>query len=68
MLFEKSRPGLERVVVCEDGAGGQVTLPVGWTDRAPEPLGHRLDADALVVLAGLVAALGHPPLAERRRS
>lgn len=68
VLFEKSRPGVERVLVCEGGAGGRVTLPVGWTDRSTEPLGHRLGADGLVELAGLVAALGYPPLAKRSRA
>jgi hypothetical protein len=65
VLLEKSRQGAQRVLLCEGGPAGRVTLPVGWTDRGPAPLGHRLDAEALVVLAGLVVALGYPPLAER---
>ena len=68
VLLEKSRQGAERVLLCEGGPAGRVTLPVAWTDRGPAPLGHRLDSEALVALAGLVVALGHPPLAERGRS
>jgi hypothetical protein len=68
VIFEKSHPAAERVLVCEGGPGGRVTLPVGWTDRAPDPADHRLKVEGLVELAGLVAALDHPPLARRRRS
>jgi hypothetical protein len=68
VLFEKSRLGAERVLVCEGGPAGRVTLPVAWTDRAPTPLAHRLGAECLAELVALVAALEHPPLAERDRS
>ena len=34
VIFEKRRPGAERVLVCEGGPAGRVTLPVAWTDRA----------------------------------
>ena len=64
MLFEKRRQGAERVLVCEGGPAGRVTLPVSWTDRAPAPLAHRLAAEGLVDLAELVAAIQDPPLAE----
>ena len=67
VIFERRRAGAELVLVCEGGAAGRVTLPVAWTDRAPEALGHRLGADGLVELAGLVAVLD-PPLAKRGRS
>jgi hypothetical protein len=67
VLFEKSRLGAERVVVCEGGAAGRVTLPVGWTDRVPSPLGHRLSVNGLVELASLVAALEHPRIARWSR-
>jgi len=67
VLFEKSRPGADRVLVCEGGPAGRVTLPVGWTDRGPGPLAHRLGADGLVALAVLVVALGHPPVAKQRK-
>ncbi|MHB8288439.1 MAG: DUF5372 family protein [Acidimicrobiales bacterium] len=67
VIFEKTRPGTGRVVVCEGGPAGRVTLPVGWTDRAPAPLPHRLAAEGLVELAELVAAMHHPPLTRQRR-
>ena len=65
VIFEKSRPGAERVLVCEGGPAGRVTLPVAWTDRAPTGLAHRLAIDGLADLAELTAALEHPPLAAR---
>lgn len=68
VIFEKDRPGAERVLVCEGGAAGRVTLPVGWTDRAPARQSHRLAAEGLAALAALAAALEHPPLARRDRS
>jgi hypothetical protein len=64
VIFEKHRPGVERVLVCEGGPAGRVTLPVGWTDRGPAPLGHRLAVEGLVELANLASALQDPPLAE----
>ena len=68
VIFEKARPGAERVVVCEGGPAGRVTLAVGWTDRAPAPLAHRLAMEGLAEFAALAAALHHPPLARRERS
>ncbi|MGH9119141.1 MAG: DUF5372 family protein, partial [Acidimicrobiales bacterium] len=68
VILERRRAGAELVLVCEGGPAGRVTLPVGWTDRTPAPLGHRLAAEGLVELAGLVAVLEHPPLAGRDRS
>ena len=56
------------MLVCEGGPAGRVTLPVGWTDRAPAALGHRLAATGLGELAELVAALDHPPVEGRGRS
>lgn len=67
VIFEKARPGADRVVVCEGGPAGRVTLPVGWTDRGPAALPHRLAIEGLAELAGLAAALHHPPLARRER-
>jgi hypothetical protein len=63
--LERRRPGAELVLVCEGGPAGRVTLPVGWTDRAPAGLGHRLAAEGLTELTWLVAALQHPPVARR---
>ena len=68
VLFEKARPGAERVVVCEGGPAGRVTLPAVWTDRGGAPLAHRLTVEGLAELAELVAALHRPPLVRRRRS
>ena len=65
VLFEKSRPGAERVLVCEGGPAGRVTLPVSWTDRAPARQAHRLAIEGLAELMELKAALEHPPLAKR---
>lgn len=68
VILERRRPGAELVLVCEGGPAGRVTLPVGWTDRAPAPLRYRLAVEGLVELAGLAAALGYPPVAGRSRS
>ena len=67
VIFEKRRPGTERVLVCEGGPAGRVTLPLAWTDRAPAREVHRLAVEGLAALAVLAAALGHPPLAGRDR-
>ena len=63
VIFEKRRQGAERVLVCEGGPAGRVTLPVSWTDRAPASVPHRLAAEGLAGLADLVAAIQGPPLA-----
>jgi hypothetical protein len=68
VIFERRRAGAELVLVCEGGDARTVTLPVAWTDRVAEALSHRLGAEGLVELAGLVAVLGDPPLAKRGRS
>lgn len=68
VILERRRPGAELVLVCEGGLIGRVTLPVDWTDRAPAPVGHRLTVEGLAELATLMALLGHPPVARRRRS
>jgi len=65
VIFERHRPGAERVLVCEGGPAGRVTLPLAWTDRAPARQTHRLAIEGLVELAVLTAALEHPPLASR---
>lgn len=68
VILERRRAGAELVLVCECGGAGRVTLPVGWTDRAPAALGHRLAVKGLAELAVLVVALDHPPVARRGRS
>ena len=65
VIFERRRPGVELVLVCEGGPAGRVTLPVAWTDRAPSAMSHRLAAEGLAELAELVAVLDHPPVARR---
>ena len=67
VILERRRTSAELVLVCEGGPAGRVTLPVGWTDRGPAPLDHRLSVEGLAELAGLAAVLHHPPLARRRR-
>jgi hypothetical protein len=54
--------------VCEGGPAGRVTIPVRWTDRASEPLDHRLAPEGLAELAALVATLGHPRFAHEDRA
>ncbi|HEX2645950.1 MAG TPA: DUF5372 family protein, partial [Candidatus Dormibacteraeota bacterium] len=63
VVLERRRAGAERVLVCEGGPAGRVTLPVGWTDRVPAALSHRLGPEGLTALAELVAALqrARPP-------
>jgi hypothetical protein len=68
VILERRRAGAEVVLVCEGGSAGRVTLPVGWTDRAPAAMSYRLAAEGLAELSGLVAALDHPPAARRDRS
>ena len=48
------------VLVCEGGPAGRVTLPAGWTDRAPAPADNRLAIEGLVELACLAEAIDHP--------
>lgn len=68
VILERRRPGAELVLVCEGGPAGRVTLPVGWTDRAPASLSHRLAMEGLAELANLMAALEHPRVGRRNRS
>jgi hypothetical protein len=49
------------VFVCEGGDAEWVRVPVGWSDRVPEPAGHRLSAEGLVALKALVDALAGAP-------
>jgi uncharacterized protein DUF5372 len=58
VLFSKKRAG-GVVFVCEDEAAGRasVTVPSGWTDRGPEPAGHRLSVQGLGALDTLIAAI-----------
>ncbi|WEO93064.1 DUF5372 family protein [Streptomyces sp. FXJ1.172] len=56
VLFTKRRAGAV-VFVCASGASRSVTLPREWTDRAGEPVGHRLTAEGLSAARALVDAL-----------
>ena len=66
VVFERRCPVHERLFVCEAGPARRVTLPIAWTDRAPDkPLPHRLGLEGLAALAELVAVLQGPPSRER---
>jgi hypothetical protein len=56
ILFVKRR-GDAAVFVCSGGLGGQVTLPVAWTDRAEPPVAHRLSVEGLAALDTLATML-----------
>jgi hypothetical protein len=61
VVFERRCPVHERLFVCEASPARRVTLPIAWTDRAPEePLAHRLSEEGLTAVAKLVAALQDP--------
>jgi hypothetical protein len=56
VLFAKRRAGAV-VFVCAHGDARSVTLPQEWTDRGPEPAGHRLSAEGLSAARAVVDAL-----------
>ena len=60
VLFVKRRAGM-RVLVCEGGPAGSVTLPLSWTDVGPAGGEGRLTVEGLGALAQLVRALGSVP-------
>lgn len=60
VLFVKRRAGL-RVLVCEGGPAGSVTLPRSWTDAGPAGDEGRLTIEGLGALAQLVRVLGSVP-------
>jgi hypothetical protein len=45
------------VFICTAGDGVTVTLPQGWTDRAPDSGENRLATEGLVALSALMDAL-----------
>ena len=49
VLYSKKR-GADTVFVCSGGVGGQITLPLAWTDRAGPPAPRRLSAVGLAEL------------------
>jgi Family of unknown function (DUF5372) len=56
VLFTERRAGC-LVLVCDDGTGEWVRLPLAWTDRGPAAGSHRLAIEGLVELIALVGAL-----------
>jgi hypothetical protein len=56
VLFVKRR-GAATVFVCSGGVGGQVTVPLEWTDRAVPASGVRLSGEGLAALGVLVRAI-----------
>jgi hypothetical protein len=56
ILFVKRR-GVAAVFVCSGGLGGQMTLPVAWTDRGEPPVAHRLSVEGLAALDTLAKML-----------
>jgi hypothetical protein len=51
------RRGAGTVFVCSGGVGGQVTLPLSWTDRGEPPLPRRLSAEGLGGFDTLIHAI-----------
>ena len=45
------------VFVCSGGVGGQITLPLAWTDRGEAPAPRRLSVDGLAGLDTLARNL-----------
>jgi hypothetical protein len=56
VLYAKRR-GADTVFVCSGGVSGQITLPLGWTDRGEQPLGRRLSAEGLAGLGTVARSL-----------
>jgi len=57
IVAERRYRTLGLVYLCEDGAGGTLTLPVGFTDLGP-PVGDRpFSIEALAGLAEVISAL-----------
>ncbi len=56
VLFVKRR-GDAVVFVCSGEFGGQMTLPLGWTDRDETAAAHRLCMEGLVALDTLAKML-----------
>ena len=56
ILFVKRR-GDAVVFVCSGELGGQMTLPLAWTDRSEPPAPHRLCVEGLAALDTLAKML-----------
>jgi hypothetical protein len=57
VLYLKRRAG-DTVLVCAGGVGGQITVPLAWTDRGDPVRRHRLSAEGLAALDSLTRAIG----------
>jgi len=60
VAFTERRAGAQ-VFVCEGDEAEWVRVPMGWSDRVPEPSEHRLSAEGLMALKVLVDALSSAP-------
>lgn len=49
VLYVKRRAG-DTVFVCSGGVGGQITVPLAWSDRGDPVRQHRLSAEGLAAL------------------
>jgi hypothetical protein len=45
------------VFVCSGGVGGQITLPLVWTDRGDPVRQHRLSIEGLAELSAVTRAI-----------
>jgi Family of unknown function (DUF5372) len=57
ILYAKLRAG-DTVFVCSGGVGGQITLPLAWTDRGDPVRQHRLSIEGLAELSAVTRAIG----------
>jgi hypothetical protein len=56
VLYVKRR-GMDDVLVCAGGVGGQVTLPRSWTDRGAPAQSQRLSVEGLSDLVAATRAI-----------
>ena len=56
VLYLKRRAG-DTVLVCSGGVGGQITVPLAWTDRGDPVRRHRLSAEGLAALGAVTRAI-----------
>jgi hypothetical protein len=56
ILYLKHRVG-DTVLVCSGGVGGQITVPLAWTDRGDPVRQHRLSAEGLAALGAVTRAI-----------
>src|SRR3954470_8975609 len=56
VLYAKGRAG-GTVFVCSGGVGGQITLPLVWTDRGDPVRQHRLSIEGLAEFSAVTRAI-----------